>query len=44
VTKPAVIAHGRSDAQAIASAVRAAASFAERSLPVQLTAALGALG
>jgi glycerol-3-phosphate acyltransferase PlsX len=44
VTKPAVIAHGRSDAQAIASAVRAAASFAERSLPAQLTAALGALG
>jgi glycerol-3-phosphate acyltransferase PlsX len=44
VTKPAVIAHGRSDAQAIANAVRAAASFAERSLPAQLTAALGALG
>jgi len=44
VSKPAVIAHGRSDAQAIASAIRAAASFAERSLPAQLASALGALG
>src|SRR6185503_7941016 len=38
VTKPAVIAHGRSDAQAIASAIRAAARFAERALPEQLAA------
>ena len=43
VTKPVVIAHGRSDATAIASAVRAAAAFAERALPEQLGAALGAL-
>jgi glycerol-3-phosphate acyltransferase PlsX len=43
VTKPAVIAHGRSDAHAIASAIRAAASFAERSLPAQLASALDAL-
>ena len=44
VGKPVVIAHGRSDAAAIASAIRAAAQFAERSLPDQLGAALGALG
>jgi phosphate acyltransferase len=44
VAKPAVIAHGRSDATAIASAIRAAAQFAERSLPDQLSLALGALG
>ena len=43
VTKPAVIAHGRSDATAITSAIRAAASFAERALPTQLAAALTAL-
>jgi glycerol-3-phosphate acyltransferase PlsX len=43
VTKPAVIAHGRSDANAIASAIRAACSFAERELPQQLSSALGAL-
>lgn len=44
VTRPAVIAHGRSDAIAIASAIRAAARFAERSLPSQLAAAISALG
>ena len=44
VTKPVVIAHGRSDANAIASAIRAAAQFAERSLPEQLGASLNALG
>jgi len=44
VTKPAVIAHGRSDANAIASAIRAAHQFAERSLPDQLASALRALG
>ena len=44
VTKPAVIAHGRSDANAIASAIRAAARFAERSLPEQLATSLTALG
>jgi glycerol-3-phosphate acyltransferase PlsX len=43
VTKPAVIAHGRSDATAIASAIRAAADFAARKLPDQLAAALGVL-
>lgn len=43
VTKPVVIAHGRSDAHAIASAIRAAASFAERRLTEQLGAALSAL-
>lgn len=43
VTKPAVIAHGRSDATAIASAIRAAAQFAERALPAQLAASLGDL-
>jgi glycerol-3-phosphate acyltransferase PlsX len=43
VTKPVVFAHGRSDATAIASAIRAAAQFAERALPDQLGAALAAL-
>ena len=43
VRRPVVIAHGKSDAQAIASAIRAAARFAERGLPDQLAAALGAL-
>ncbi|HEY0476096.1 MAG TPA: phosphate acyltransferase PlsX [Kofleriaceae bacterium] len=42
VRRPVVIAHGRSDAQAIASAIRAAARFAERALPEQLAAALRA--
>jgi glycerol-3-phosphate acyltransferase PlsX len=40
VTKPTVIAHGRSDATAIASAIRAAAQFAERQLPEQLASSL----
>lgn len=40
VTRPAVIAHGRSDAAAIASAIHAAAQFAERDLPAQLAAAI----
>lgn len=40
VTKTTVIAHGRSDANAIASAIRAAAQFAARKLPDQLAAAL----
>jgi glycerol-3-phosphate acyltransferase PlsX len=43
VAKPVVIAHGRSDANALASAIRAAASFAQRALPDQLAAALSAL-
>src|SRR5688572_20472861 len=43
VTKPVVIAHGRSDANAMCSAIRAAAQFAERSLPDQLATALDAL-
>ncbi|MGE5181678.1 MAG: phosphate acyltransferase, partial [Acidobacteriota bacterium] len=43
VTKPAVIAHGRSDATAIHSAIRAAAGFARQALPEQLAAALAAL-
>ncbi|HEY1815973.1 MAG TPA: phosphate acyltransferase PlsX [Kofleriaceae bacterium] len=43
VAKPAVIAHGRSDGTAIASAIHAAAGFAERALPAQLAAALEAL-
>ena len=43
VAKPVVIAHGRSDAQAIASAIRAAARFAERALPERLASAIGAL-
>ncbi|HET9622144.1 MAG TPA: phosphate acyltransferase PlsX [Kofleriaceae bacterium] len=44
VTRPAVIAHGRSDGQAIASAIRAAARFAARRLPDALAAAMTALG
>jgi len=44
VSRPAVIAHGRSDGQAIASAIRAAARFAARRLPDQLAAAMTALG
>jgi glycerol-3-phosphate acyltransferase PlsX len=44
VTRPAVIAHGRSDANAIASAIRAAAEFAARNVPGALAAALTALG
>src|SRR5882672_1988789 len=40
VAKPAVIAHGRSDAAAIASAIRAAAGFAEHDLVNELAAAL----
>jgi phosphate acyltransferase len=43
VNHPAVIAHGRSDATAICSAIRAAAHFAERELPAQLSSALGVL-
>jgi phosphate acyltransferase len=43
VNRPAVIAHGRSDATAICSAIHAAARFAERDLPAQLASALGAL-
>lgn len=39
VTKPAVIAHGRSDANAICSAIRAAAEFGRQDLPAQLGAA-----
>jgi phosphate acyltransferase len=40
VAKPAVIAHGRSDAAAISSAIRAAAEFAQRDLPTQLATAV----
>jgi len=40
VRRPVVIAHGRSDAQAIASAIRAAARFAERALPDELAGAI----
>jgi phosphate acyltransferase len=43
VVKPAVIAHGRSDATAICSAIRAAATFASHDLPAQLAASLTAL-
>jgi phosphate acyltransferase len=43
VTRPAVIAHGRSDANAIASAIRAASRFAERGLAEQLATAITAL-
>ncbi|MGE0871598.1 MAG: phosphate acyltransferase PlsX [Kofleriaceae bacterium] len=43
VSKPAIIAHGRSDATAITSAIRAAHQFAERSLPAQLATALTGL-
>jgi glycerol-3-phosphate acyltransferase PlsX len=42
VGKPAVIAHGRRAANAMASAIRAAARFAEAKLPEQLQAALEA--
>ena len=41
VTKPVVIAHGRSDAAAMASAIRAAARFATARLPDQLAAVGG---
>jgi phosphate acyltransferase len=44
VTRPVVIAHGRSDGNAIASAIRAAGDFARRALPDQLASALSALG
>jgi len=40
VTRPTVIAHGRSDANAICSAIVAAARFAERKLPEALANAL----
>jgi glycerol-3-phosphate acyltransferase PlsX len=40
VTRPAVIAHGRSDGAAIANAILAAARFSEQKLPDQLAAAL----
>jgi glycerol-3-phosphate acyltransferase PlsX len=40
VAKPAVIAHGRSDSNAMCSAIRAAAQFATVDLPAQLAAAL----
>jgi glycerol-3-phosphate acyltransferase PlsX len=43
VAKPVVIAHGRSDATAIASAIRAASQFAEHALPDQLVTSLAAL-
>jgi phosphate acyltransferase len=44
VTKSAVIAHGRSDAAAIASAIHAAAQFADRALPAQLASAIAPTG
>jgi glycerol-3-phosphate acyltransferase PlsX len=44
VARPVVIAHGRSDANAIASAIRAAHEFAQQKLPEQLGAALAAFG
>jgi glycerol-3-phosphate acyltransferase PlsX len=44
VTRPAVIAHGRSDANAMSSAIRAAARFAAHRLPDQLAASIQALG
>lgn len=40
VTKPVVIAHGRSDATAIASAIKAAANFAREKLPDALASAI----
>ncbi len=43
VTRPVVIAHGRSDATAICSAIRAASLFAEQKLPDALATALAAL-
>ncbi len=44
VARTAMIAHGRSDANAIASAIRGAHQFAERSLPTQLASEISALG
>jgi glycerol-3-phosphate acyltransferase PlsX len=44
VARSVVIAHGRSDANAIASAIRAAGEFAERALPDQLATAIHELG
>jgi glycerol-3-phosphate acyltransferase PlsX len=44
VTGAAVIAHGRSDGHAIASAIGAASRFAQRSLPDKLAGALRTLG
>jgi glycerol-3-phosphate acyltransferase PlsX len=43
VTKPVVIAHGRSDKAALASAIRAAAQFAAAQLPDALSTSLGVL-
>ena len=43
ISKPVVIAHGRSDEAAFANAIRAGARFAERELPNQLAQALGSL-
>lgn len=43
ITRPVVIAHGRSDGTALCSAIRAAARFASRKLPDQLATALAAL-
>ena len=40
VTKPVVIAHGRSDAAAISSAIKAAAKFASAKLPDALASAI----
>lgn len=40
VTRPAVIAHGRSDGVAIGNAILAAARFSEQKLPDQLAAAM----
>lgn len=40
VTQPAVIAHGRSDATAMTSAIRTAARFVEQKVPDQLAASL----
>jgi glycerol-3-phosphate acyltransferase PlsX len=40
VTKPVVIAHGRSDAAAISSAIKAAATFARAKLPDALASAI----
>jgi glycerol-3-phosphate acyltransferase PlsX len=44
VRRPVVIAHGRSDAQAIASAIRAAARFAAHALPERLATAIELFG
>jgi len=43
VTRPTVIAHGRSGSNAISNAIRAASDFAERKLPDALATALAAL-